>query len=96
MLLWLLFTSLFGFYVSNFGSYNATDGALGGVVVLLVWIYFSSFIFLIGGEINAILAKRESPEAIAEAAAGPKPGFVARLKNRLPIIGGRHPEPQAR
>jgi membrane protein len=97
MLLWLLFTSLFGLYVSNFGSYNATYGALGGVVVLLVWIYFSSFIFLIAGQINAILAHRESPEAIAkaEAAKEPSAGIIERVKERLPFVGG-HAAPEAR
>jgi membrane protein len=63
VVVWLPFTYLFGLYVANFGSYNATYGTLGGVVVLLVWIYFSSFIFLIGAEVNAILAHRETEEA---------------------------------
>jgi membrane protein len=60
--IWLPFTYLFGLYVTNFGSYNATYGTLGGVVVLLIWIYFSSFIFLIAAEVNAILAHRTSEE----------------------------------
>jgi membrane protein len=63
VLVWLPFTYLFGLYVTNFGSYNATYGTLGGVVVLLVWIYFSSFIFLIAAEVNAIVAHRETEEA---------------------------------
>jgi len=66
---WLPFTYLFGLYVTNFGSYNATYGTLGGVVVLLVWIYFSSFIFLVAAEVNAILANRETPEAAAKTVA---------------------------
>jgi membrane protein len=67
--IWLPFTYLFGLYVTNFGSYNATYGTLGGVVVLLIWIYFSSFIFLIAAEVNAILANRETPEAAEKAEA---------------------------
>jgi membrane protein len=54
-LLWLLTTWGFGQYVSRFGEYNVTYGSLGGVVVLLTWLYLSGFIFLIGGEVNAIL-----------------------------------------
>jgi membrane protein len=66
VVVWLPFTYLFGLYVTNFGSYNATYGTLGGVVVLLVWIYFSSFIFLIAAEVNAIVAHRETEEAAEE------------------------------
>ena len=94
VIFWLIFTSLFGLYVSNFGSYNATYGTLGGVVVLLVWIYFSSFIFLLGAQINAILANRESPEAAAETEGRRNPSFIGRIKERLPFIGGRRATPQ--
>jgi membrane protein len=54
-LLWLLTTWGFGQYVASFGDYNVTYGSLGGVVVLLTWLYLSGFIFLLGGEVNAIL-----------------------------------------
>jgi membrane protein len=51
----------FGAYVSHFGSYNATYGAIGGVIVLMTWFYITGFIFLMGGETNAIL-EHASPE----------------------------------
>jgi membrane protein len=54
-LLWLLSTWAFGQYVVSFGGYNVTYGSLGSVVVLLTWLYLSGFIFLMGGEVNAIL-----------------------------------------
>ena len=54
-LLWLVATLGFGFYVSNFGSYNATYGSLGAVVVLLMWLYLSSYVLLLGAELNAEL-----------------------------------------
>ncbi|WP_268802050.1 YihY/virulence factor BrkB family protein [Peptoniphilus asaccharolyticus] len=50
----ILMTVLFGFYVSNFGKFSVTYGSLGGVIVMLIWIWLVSLIILIGGEINAI------------------------------------------
>lgn len=52
-LLWIVGSVLFSLYVNNFGSYNKTYGALAGVVVLLLWLYLTSFIVLLGAEINA-------------------------------------------
>ncbi len=52
-LLILAATVGFGFYVSNFGSYNATYGSLGAVIVLLTWLNLSAYILLFGAELNA-------------------------------------------
>lgn len=51
--LWLLGSIAFSVYVTNFGDYNKTYGALAAVAVLLLWFYISSFAVLIGAEINA-------------------------------------------
>jgi membrane protein len=51
--LWLLGSAAFSFYVNNFGSYNKTYGALAGVIVLNLWLFLSTFIVLLGAEINA-------------------------------------------
>lgn len=53
--LWLLVTWGFTVYAGHFGNYNATYGSIGGVIVLMTWLYLSALIFLIGGLINAIV-----------------------------------------
>jgi membrane protein len=55
---WIIASIGFGFYVANFGSYNETYGTLGGVVVLLIWFYLTSFLLLLGAEINGVLAQQ--------------------------------------
>ena len=52
---WTAVTLGFRVYVTNFANYNATYGTIGGVIVLLTWMYFSMLVFLIGGEINSEL-----------------------------------------
>ncbi len=54
---WIIATFLFSLYVANFGSYDDTYGALGGVIVLLLWFYLTALILLAGGEINAVLER---------------------------------------
>ncbi len=51
--LWLVGSLGFSLYVSNFGSYNETFGALGGVIILLTWLWLSAFIVLLGAEVDA-------------------------------------------
>ena len=51
--LWLVGSALFALYARNWGSYGKTYGALGGVVILLMWFYLSGYIIILGAEINS-------------------------------------------
>ncbi|MGE3291155.1 MAG: YihY/virulence factor BrkB family protein [Geminicoccaceae bacterium] len=53
--LWLLGSLAFSLYVGRFAAYNETYGTLGGVVILLMWLYISAFSILLGAELNAEL-----------------------------------------
>ncbi len=50
---WLAVSSLFSWYLSNFANYNATYGALGAVVGLMMWMWFSTIVVLVGAELNS-------------------------------------------
>jgi len=52
---WLLFSLLFSFYVGNSGSYSATYGSLAGIIILMLYIYYSAFIMLLGAEMNQVI-----------------------------------------
>ena len=59
-------TSGFSFYVANFSNYNATYGTIGGVIVLLLWIWIMNIVLLAGAEFNAEIERgRELQAGIA-------------------------------
>jgi membrane protein len=60
---WLVLTFGFGFYVENFGDYDATYGSLSAVIVLLTWIYLAAYVLLLGAEINAVARERAQANA---------------------------------
>lgn len=82
VLVWVLASWGFSRYVTSFGSYDKTYGPLAGVIVLLLWMWISSLVLLVGAEVNALIehrsvegkrqgAKRKSDVGLAPAATIP-------------------------
>ncbi|NMA83411.1 MAG: YihY/virulence factor BrkB family protein [Epulopiscium sp.] len=53
---WIIVSILFSFYVNYFANFSSTYGSIGGIIALLIWLYISSIIIIMGGEFNASLA----------------------------------------
>lgn len=99
--LWLGASFGLRFYVTSFANYNATYGSIGGVILLMLWLYLSGLAILLGAEVNAEIehaaARRGAPDAKARgeqgAGAGPKRiesvqgglGHLARLELELAL-----------
>ena len=64
---WILLTLGFGFYVSNFGNYGATYGSLSAIVVLLTWLYFSSYVLLFAAELNSEIEHQTAKDTTDDA-----------------------------
>jgi membrane protein len=67
IVVWLVASAAFAFYVANFGSYDKTYGALGGVVCLLVWFWITNVALLLGMELNS---ERERSRELAAGVPG--------------------------
>ncbi len=66
---WIIASQGFRFYVNNFANYDRTYGALGGVIALLLWLYLTGAILLLGGQINGLIfgeTSRNPAEAAAD------------------------------
>jgi membrane protein len=59
---WVIASAAFALYVANFASYNKTYGALGGVIIFLVWLWLSNIMVLLGAEFNAELERGRAIE----------------------------------
>jgi len=63
LVVWILASVAFAFYVANFGSYNKTYGTLGGVITFLVWLWITNIAILLGQEMNAEVERSRELEA---------------------------------
>jgi len=60
VLLWLVASGLFALYVAFFGNYNKVYGALGGIIIFLIWMWLSNTAILLGAEFNAELERERA------------------------------------
>ena len=67
ILVWVLASVAFGFYVANFSSYNKTYGALAGVIVFLLWLWLTNLALLFGAELDSELERGRQLQAGLEA-----------------------------
>jgi membrane protein len=67
IVVWIVTSALFGFYVSRFSSYNKTYGSLAGVVVFLLWLWITNLALLFGAELDAELERGRELQAGVEA-----------------------------
>jgi membrane protein len=63
VVVWLIASALFAFYVANFSHYNKTYGSIAGVIILLIWLWISNLAILFGAEFNAELERGRAAEA---------------------------------
>jgi membrane protein len=63
IVVWIVASALFGFYVSNFSSYNKTYGSLAGVIVFLLWLWLTNIALLFGAELDAELERGRELQA---------------------------------
>jgi membrane protein len=97
VIVWVVASYGFSKYVSNFGSYDKTYGSLGGVIVLLLWMWISSLVVIGGAEVNAFIEHR-SPEGKRQGAkslrdAGTTP--IATVAGNEPVpVGTTAPGPK--
>src|SRR5215213_1735705 len=84
--LWVVATTLFGLYVANFANYANTYGALGGVIVLMLWFYLSGMLLVSAAAITAAALKEVQPEAVQErrVARGVAPAGIRPPAGALP------------
>jgi len=86
---WALVSVGFSLYVDNFGSYDKTYGAIAGVIVLMLWLYLTCYLVLLGAEINAE-AEHQTAHDTTEGEPRPMGDRDAKMADELP----ESPEPK--
>ncbi len=63
LVVWIVISTLFGFYVANFGRYNKTYGTLAGVIIMLLWLWITNVALLLGSQVDAEVYRTKQLEA---------------------------------
>ena len=63
VIMWFMVSLGFKLYVDNFGDYNKVYGSIAGIILLMLWFYWSGMVLLLGGEINAEIEKAATARA---------------------------------
>ena len=57
---WLIVSLIFSFYINNFSNYSKIYGSLGAIIILITWLYITSIILILGGEVNSVMVIRKN------------------------------------
>jgi membrane protein len=90
MLLWLAGAGIFGWWLSHFANYASTYAGLGSIMAVIVFLYINSVAFILGGELNAVLATRKRTREARETVE--EPGARANVvssKEETESVGSR-------
>ncbi|HEY9639488.1 MAG TPA: YihY/virulence factor BrkB family protein [Coleofasciculaceae cyanobacterium] len=71
-LFWALLSNLFRLYVRHFGNYNRVYGAVGAVIVLLLWLYMSSLVLLMGDQLNVTVGSVMQSQSASQSSLQPR------------------------
>ncbi|HEY4531757.1 MAG TPA: YihY/virulence factor BrkB family protein [Kurthia sp.] len=56
---WVLISFGFSYYISNFANYSKTYGSIGGIIILMLWLYITGIVLVVGGQVNVAFQKRK-------------------------------------
>jgi membrane protein len=87
---WIVFSHLLGVYFRHFAHFNRTYGTLGGFIAMMIWLYWTSFVLLVGAELNAELAKESKMGEIKKTETeSVRERSIMRRERPLRVVKGR-------
>jgi membrane protein len=97
VVVWLIASALFAFYVANFSHYNKTYGSIAGVIILLIWLWISNLAILFGAEFNAELERgRAAGTGVSRSGRSRTSSSATRASSSSTASGQRGPAPASR
>jgi membrane protein len=90
-MLWIIGSLLFSVYTANFAKYNETYGSLGAIIVVMLWLFLTAFVVIVGAELNAELER----QTVRDTTAGPSRPIGERDAHAADTIGATADEVKA-